>query len=154
MNDSPQSFTSLCNNNNNNDVISIALFHVKHAQLRWTIQMKKNRQKTTKPKNKQKQNKTPHTNTSWTFDVRTKNECVCQSLELLMQKERTFLGGDPGTCPPPPPPRKMLKFETKICAIWAILEAYLKKCSTLKSMMNISFVPSICIHRSIILNFI
>ena len=26
-------------NNNNNDFISIALFHVKHAQLYWTIQM-------------------------------------------------------------------------------------------------------------------
>ena len=56
--------------------------------------------------NKQKQNKKPHTNTSWTFDVRTKNECVCQSLELLMQKERTFLGGDPGSWPPTPPPRE------------------------------------------------
>ena len=39
-------------------------------------------------------------------------------------------------------------------AIWGILEANLKKSSTLMLMMNISFVPSICIHRSIIFNFI
>ena len=44
--------------------------------------------------------------------------------------------------------------QTKICAIWGILEANLKKCSTLKFMTNISFVPSICFHRSIILIFI
>ena len=29
-------------NNNNNDFISIALFHVKHAQLRWTMPMNNN----------------------------------------------------------------------------------------------------------------
>ena len=52
------------------------------------------------------------------------------------------------------PPKKILKVETKICAIWAILETYLKKCSTLKFITNISFVPPICIHRSIILIFI
>ena len=54
----------------------------------------------------------------------------------------------------PPAQRKISKVETKIFAIWGILEANLKKCSTLKFMTNISFVPSICIHRSIILIFI
>ena len=49
---------------------------------------------------------------------------------------------------------KILKVETKICAIWGILEANLKKSSTLKFITNISFLPSICIHRSIILIFI
>ena len=44
--------------------------------------------------------------------------------------------------------QEILKVEPKICAIWGILEANLKKCSTLTFMMNISFVPSICIHRS------
>ena len=68
-----------------------------------------------------------------------------QSLELLKEKKRKFLGGSGGM-----PPRKFLKVETKICAIWGILEANLKKSSTLMFMMNISFVPSICIHRSII----
>ena len=48
------------------------------------------------------------------------------------------------------PARKILKIETKICAIWGILEANLKKSSTLKFIMYISFVPSVCIHRSII----
>ena len=70
-----------------------------------------------------------------------------QSLELVMKKRRKFLPGS-GVMPPPPPPP-----ETKICAIWGILEANLKKSSTLKSITNISFVPSICIHRSIILFF-
>ena len=45
------------------------------------------------------------------------------------------------------------KVETKICAIWGNLGAILKKSSTPKFIMNISFVPSICIHRSIILIF-
>ena len=59
------------------------------------------------------------------------------------------------TTPPPlPTPWKILKVETNlICVLWGILEANLKKSSTLKFMMNISFVPSICIHRSIILIF-
>ena len=47
-------------------------------------------------------------------------------------------------------PRKILKVETKICAVLGILEANLKKSSTLKFIMNISFLTSICIHRSII----
>ena len=51
-------------------------------------------------------------------------------------------------------PRKILKVETKICAIWGILEENLKKSSTLMFMMNVSFVPSICIHRSTIFIFI
>ena len=50
--------------------------------------------------------------------------------------------------------RKILKVEIKICGIRGILEANLKKYSTLKFIMNISFVPSTCIHRSIILIFI
>ena len=51
-------------------------------------------------------------------------------------------------------PRKILKVETKICAVWGILEANLKKSSTLKFIMNISFLTSICVRRSIILIFI
>ena len=74
--------------------------------------------------------------------------CIIQSLELLMEK-RKFLGGSGGMLP-----RKILKVEIKICAIWGILEANLKKSSTLMLMLNISFVPSICIHRSIIFIFI
>ena len=77
-----------------------------------------------------------------------------------MKKKRKFLGGSGGMplpSPPPPPPHppcwKILKVETKICAIFGILEANLKKCSTPKFMTNISFVPSICIHRSITLIF-
>ena len=41
-----------------------------------------------------------------------------------------------------------------MCAIWGILEANLKKSSTLRFMTNISFVPSKCIHRPITLIFI
>ena len=77
-----------------------------------------------------------------------------------MKKQRKFLrvwGAPlptaPRPPPPPPTPRKILKVETKICAIWGILEANSKKCSTLKFMTNISFVPSICTQRSIILIF-
>ena len=51
-------------------------------------------------------------------------------------------------------PRKILKVKTKICAVWGILEANLKKYSTLKFIMNISCLTSICIHRSIISIFI
>ena len=66
-----------------------------------------------------------------------------------------FLGG-PEACtpPPPPPPWKILKVKTKICAIWGILEVNLKKCSTLKFRTIISLLPSICIHRIIVLIFI
>ena len=67
-----------------------------------------------------------------------------QSLELLMKKKRKFLGGV----------WKSLTVETKICAISDILEANLKESSTIKFIMNTSFVPSICIHGSIILIFI
>ena len=83
------------------------------------------------------------------------------------KRRRKFLRGSVGTSPlpsppsplpPPPPPqllpRKILKVETKICAIWGILWANLKKCSTLKFMPKNSFVPSICLHWSIILIFI
>ena len=77
-----------------------------------------------------------------------------QSLELLMKKKEEISMGVWCMPPPPPPPsRKILKVETKICAIWGILEANLKKCSTPKFITNISFVPSICIHRSIIIIF-
>ena len=50
-------------------------------------------------------------------------------------------------------PRKILKVQTNICAVWGILEANLKKSSTLKFIMNISFLTSICIRRSITLIF-
>ena len=60
----------------------------------------------------------------------------------------------PHPTPPPHRPKKIVRVETKIYAIWGILWANLKKCSTLKFMMNISFVPSVCLHRSIILIFI
>ena len=49
---------------------------------------------------------------------------------------------------------EILKVQTKICAIWSILEANLKKSSTLKYTMNTSFIPSICIQTSIILIYI
>ena len=77
--------------------------------------------------------------------IRISKVCVTinQSLELLMKKKEEI-----------PTPQKILKVETKICAIWSILEANLKKSSTLKYMTSISFVLSICIHRSIILIFI
>ena len=95
---------------------------------------------------------------------------LTQWLELLMKKKRKFLGGG-GACPlpqplptppspgpfpnsPPPTPWEILKVETNIWAIWGILEANSKKSRTWKLIMNISFVPSICIHRSIILIFI
>ena len=82
---------------------------------------------------------------------------VNHSLELIMEKKkRKFLGGSRGMPPnpPPPPPPTTLKVETTIRAIRGILEANLKKHSTLKFKTNISFVPSICTHRSIILIFI
>ena len=75
-----------------------------------------------------------------------------QSLELLMKKKVKISTGVRGHASPLP--RKILKVATKICAIWGILEANLKKSSTLKLIMNMSFVPSICIHRFIIFIFI
>ena len=65
-----------------------------------------------------------------------------QSLELLMEKKRKFPGGSGGMLP-----QKVLKVVTKICAIWGILESNWMKSSTLMFMMNINFVPSICIHN-------
>ena len=65
------------------------------------------------------------------------------------KKKRKYLGGSAGMLP-----WKTVKVETKICAIWSILEANLKKFSTLKFIMNIGFLPSLCIHRSIILIYI
>ena len=70
------------------------------------------------------------------------------------RKRNYFYGRSGGMPPPPPSTPQIVKVKTKTCAIWGILQANLKKCSTLKFMMNISFVPSICIHRSIILIFI
>ena len=64
---------------------------------------------------------------------------------IVNEKKRNF-GGAQGHAP-----WKILKVKTEFCAIWGILEANLHN---LKFMMNISFVPSICIHRSIILIFI
>ena len=73
-----------------------------------------------------------------------------QSLELLKKKKRKYLWGSGGmvAC------KKNLKVKTKICEIWCILEANMMKSSTLKFIMKIIFLPSICIHRSIILIFI
>ena len=65
------------------------------------------------------------------------------------RKKRKYLG-DPGACSP----GTFFKVETEICAVWGIQEASLKKSSTLKFIMNISFVPSVCIHRPIIFIFI
>ena len=83
-----------------------------------------------------------------------------QSLELLMKKEdisRGSGGTPPHThthSPPTSHPLKILIVETKICAICSILEANLKKTSTLIFVMIISFLPLICIQRSIILIFL
>ena len=74
-----------------------------------------------------------------------------------MKKKRKFLAGSGGMPPSTsthPSPQTTLNVKTKICAIRGILKANLKKHSTLKFMMNISFVHSICIHRSIILIFL
>ena len=73
-----------------------------------------------------------------------------------MKKKEEISRGVLGHANPLAPynPRKNLKVKTKFCAICGILDANLKKCSTLKFMMNISFVLSICFHRSIILIFI
>ena len=59
------------------------------------------------------------------------------------KKRRKYLGGSRGMLP-----WKMLKVGTKVCAVCGILEANLKKSSTLKFILNISFLPSICIYRS------
>ena len=99
-----------------------------------------------------------------------------QSLELLMDKNEEISRGVRGI-PLPPILRKILKS----CAIYSCFSLHsqiyhlnfhrkkvstkkkfprflifisVKKCSTLKFMTNISFVPSVCIHRSIILIFI
>ena len=73
-----------------------------------------------------------------TSRITAKLGSVYQSLELLMEKKGGNFKG-------------FWKVATKICAISGILEANLKKCSTQKIVTNISFVPSICLHRSIIL---
>ena len=59
---------------------------------------------------------------------------------IANEKKKKFLGGSRACLspPPPPPPRKILKVETKICAIWRILGANLKKCSTLKFLLIFS----------------
>ena len=72
-----------------------------------------------------------------------------QILRIVKEKKkRKYLGGSGGMVP-----RKILKVQTKICAVWGILKANLKKSSTLKFIKNISFLTSICIHRSITLIF-
>ena len=83
-----------------------------------------------------------------------------QSLELLMKKKKEKISRgfqEHAANPPPlPPPKDNFESQTKICAIWGILETNLKKSSTLNwliFMTNISFVPSTCIHRFIILIF-
>ena len=65
-------------------------------------------------------------------------------------------GGMPTPPPsfPPPPTQENVESQDQNLCNWGILEANLKKCSTLKFMTNISFVSSICIHRSIVLIFI
>ena len=63
--------------------------------------------------------------------------------------KRKFLGGSRGMLP-----LIILKVETKVSSICGILEANLKRSSTLKFIMNTSFALSICIQRSIILIFI
>ena len=74
---------------------------------------------------------------------------IVQSLELLTKNREEISRGSGGITPPPSPLPA-----TKICAIWGILEANLKKCSTQQFMTNISLIPSICINRSIISIFI
>ena len=82
-------------------------------------------------------------------DITEWMETVFRTWNCWRKKKRKFLVGSGGMLP-----LKILKVETKICAIWGIQGANLKKSSTPKFIMNISFVPSICIHRSIILIFI
>ena len=84
------------------------------------------------------------------FQHQAQHHTVIQSLELLMKKKMKFLPGSGSM----PLPQNFESQKTKICAIWGILDENLKKSSTLKFIMNISFVLSICIHRSIILIFI
>ena len=63
--------------------------------------------------------------------------CQLQSLELLKKKnkKRGNMYGGLGACSP----WKMLRVETKICAIWGLLAANLKKSSTLQFIMKINF---------------
>ena len=62
---------------------------------------------------------------------------------ITNEKKELILGGSRSIPPPPTLPRDNFESQTKICAIWGILETNLKKFNTLKFMMNISFVPSI-----------
>ena len=74
-------------------------------------------------------------------------------MEFSNEKKKEEISRGSGDMRPPPPPHysspppQILKVETNICAILGILEADLKKSSTLKFMMNISFVLSICLHQ-------
>ena len=54
----------------------------------------------------------------------------------------------------PPSPRKFWKSRLKYVQFEAFWKAHVKKSSTLKFILEISFVPLICIHRSTILIFI
>ena len=71
-----------------------------------------------------------------------------RDLPLSRRTPYQYLEGSEGMLP-----WNILKVETKICAIGGILGANLKKSGTLTFVMNISFLPSVCIHRSIILTF-
>ena len=71
-----------------------------------------------------------------------------RDLPLSRRTPYQYLEGSEGMLP-----WNILKVETKICAIGGILGANLKKSGTLKFIMNISFLPSVCIYRSIILTF-
>ena len=58
------------NSNNNNDFISIALFHVKHTQLRWTIQMTHTDTQThTRARARAHTHTQPHTHTTHTHTL-------------------------------------------------------------------------------------
>ena len=76
-----------------------------------------------------------------------RKETVCSTEPgTAKEKKRKYQGESWGMLP-----WKTLKVETKICAIWGILETNLKKSSILKFIRNITFLLSIYIHRSIIL---
>ena len=72
---------------------------------------------------------------------------------MLKKKRGNIWGGSGGMLPWKIWKMRLKSDETKICAIWGIPEENLKKSSTLKFILCISFLPSICIHRSIILIF-
>ena len=80
-------------------------------------------------------------NTYFTRNNRYKPLYICykNNQGLSLNVNEIFRGGGEGLSGGMLP-LKILKVETKICAIWGILEVNLKKSSTLKLKMNISFV--------------